>query len=141
MTTMVSLILDQNMSKSDGRYLSQPVQEYLRQQAVRLRAENKAMAEIADFLGVHRNTVSRWCQIYAELGASDKSVRQLSHRTTNLDQHPIGIAHIGHRLAPGFRRWCHERDRPCRHRLRKCRSHIIGGKTNFDPGGWIGPVS
>jgi DNA-binding CsgD family transcriptional regulator len=46
------------MSQSDGQYLSRPVQEYLRQQAIRLRAENKEIAEIANFLGVHRNTVS-----------------------------------------------------------------------------------
>jgi transposase len=66
MTIMASLVLGQNMRKSDGRYLSQPVQEHLRQQVIRLRAENKEMAEIANFLGVHRNTVSRWCHLYAE---------------------------------------------------------------------------
>jgi transposase len=61
------------MSKSDCRDLSQPVQEYLGQQAVRLWAENKEMAEIANFLGVHRNTVSRWCYLYAEKGEAGLS--------------------------------------------------------------------
>jgi transposase len=90
---MVSLILGQNMSESDGRYLSQPIQEYLRHQAVRLRAENKAMAEIANFLGVHRNTVSRWCQIYAEKGEAGLS-QSVRGRPVGNGRHLSGIEEI-----------------------------------------------
>jgi transposase len=61
------------MSENDIRHQSKAVQEYLRQQAIRLRQEHKEIAEIANFLGVHRNTVSRWCRLYAEQGVSGLS--------------------------------------------------------------------
>jgi transposase len=56
------------MSKQDGRYLSPNVQDYLRQQAMRLREQGKTFGQIADFLGVHRDTVSRWWQQYQSGG-------------------------------------------------------------------------
>lgn len=48
----------------DARYLSIEVQEYLRQQAIHLRQQGKTFLEIAEFLGVHRNTVSQWWRLY-----------------------------------------------------------------------------
>jgi DNA-binding NarL/FixJ family response regulator len=48
------------MSQTDARYLAIEVQEYLRQQAIRLCQQGKTFLEIAEFLGVHRNTVSTW---------------------------------------------------------------------------------
>jgi transposase len=56
------------MTQIDGRYLSIEVQEYLRQQAVRLRQAGKRFVDISEYLGVHRNTVSRWWQEYEEFG-------------------------------------------------------------------------
>jgi transposase-like protein len=52
------------MKQRDGRYLSPDVQEYLRQQAIRLRQRGEAFEQIASFLGIHRDTVSRWWHQY-----------------------------------------------------------------------------
>jgi len=52
------------MMHPDARYLSIEVQEYLRQQAIHLRQQGKTFLEIAEFLGVHRNTVSHWWHLY-----------------------------------------------------------------------------
>ncbi|HEY9657401.1 MAG TPA: IS630 family transposase [Allocoleopsis sp.] len=56
------------MEKQDARYLKQEVQQYLRQQAVRLHQQGKAITEIATFLGVHRNTVTDWWWQYQQYG-------------------------------------------------------------------------
>ena len=40
------------MSKPDGRHLSIETQNYLRQQAIRLRQKGKPVGEIANYLGV-----------------------------------------------------------------------------------------
>jgi transposase-like protein len=61
------------MNNQDARYLKQEVQQYLRQQAIRLRQPGKPITEIATFLGVHRNTVADWWwqyQQYREDGLS-----------------------------------------------------------------------
>lgn len=44
------------MSKKDARFLSIEVQNYLRQQAIRLRQQGKSFIAIGEDLGVHRNT-------------------------------------------------------------------------------------
>lgn len=54
------------MEKQDARYLKQEVQQYLRQQAVRLRQQGQPITEIATFLGVHRNTVADWWWQYLQ---------------------------------------------------------------------------
>lgn len=56
------------MSKSDGRRLSIETQTYLRQQSVRLRQQSKPVAEIAEYLGVSRSTVSKWWAQYKQQG-------------------------------------------------------------------------
>lgn len=56
------------MSQTDARHLTIEVQEYLRQQAIRLCQQGKTFLEIAEFLGVHRNTVSTWWHTYDQLG-------------------------------------------------------------------------
>lgn len=56
------------MNKPDARFLNPTIQNYLRQQAIRLRQQGKRFVDIADYLGVHRNTVSGWWQQYQELG-------------------------------------------------------------------------
>jgi transposase len=56
------------MKPSDARHLSIEVQEYLRQQAIHLRQQGKTFLDIAEFLGVHRNTVSHWWRLYEAEG-------------------------------------------------------------------------
>ena len=56
------------MKKLDARLLNPMTQNYLRQQAIRLREQGKRMGEIAVYLGVHRTTVSRWWQQYQQEG-------------------------------------------------------------------------
>jgi transposase len=56
------------MNKPDARFLNPTTQNYLRQQAIRLREQGKRFVDIANYLGVHRNTVSDWWQQYQEFG-------------------------------------------------------------------------
>lgn len=56
------------MNKPDARLLDPNTQDYLRQQAIRLRQQGKQFVDIASYLGVHRNTVSDWWQQYQQLG-------------------------------------------------------------------------
>lgn len=58
------------MNKPDARLLNPTTQNYLRQQAIRLREQGKPMGEIAVYLGVHRTTVSGWWQQYQQEGES-----------------------------------------------------------------------
>lgn len=57
------------MKKSDARLLNPTIQNYLRQQAIRLREQGKRFVDIAAYLGVHRNTVSDWWQQYRQEGS------------------------------------------------------------------------
>jgi transposase len=56
------------MKKPDARVLAPNTQDYLRQQAIRLRQQGKQFVDIASYLGVHRNTVSDWWQQYQDKG-------------------------------------------------------------------------
>ena len=56
------------MNKPDARLLNPSTQNYLRQQAIRLREQGKRIVDIAQYLGVHRNTVSDWWQQYQQQG-------------------------------------------------------------------------
>ena len=56
------------MNKPDARYLNPTTQDYLRQQAIRLRDQGKQVNEIATYLGVHRTTVSGWWRDYQQQG-------------------------------------------------------------------------
>lgn len=56
------------MNKPDARYLNPTTQDYLRQQAIRLRDQGKQVKEIASYLGVHRTTVSGWWRDYQQQG-------------------------------------------------------------------------
>ncbi len=58
------------MEPVDARKLAPEVQNYLRQRAIALRQEGQAIGAIATFLGVHRDTVSRWWQAYQAQGDS-----------------------------------------------------------------------
>lgn len=58
------------MEKPDARFLNPTTQNYLRQQAIRLREQGKRFVDIAAYLGVHRNTVSDWWQQYQQGGES-----------------------------------------------------------------------
>lgn len=56
------------MEKPDARHLSIETQNYLRQQAIRLREQGKLVNDISEYLGVHRNTVSEWWWEYEHFG-------------------------------------------------------------------------
>nr|MBW4468220.1 helix-turn-helix domain-containing protein [Pegethrix bostrychoides GSE-TBD4-15B] len=56
------------MENQDARDLTQAVQQYLRQQAIRLREQGKPVTEIATYLGVHRNTIADWWWQYQQYG-------------------------------------------------------------------------
>lgn len=56
------------MNKPDARLLNPTTQDYLRQQAIRLRTQGKRTGEIAMYLGVHRSTVSQWWRQYQQEG-------------------------------------------------------------------------
>lgn len=56
------------MNKPDARVIHPMTQDYLRQQAIRLREKGKQIGEIATYLGVHRTTVSGWWRQYGQEG-------------------------------------------------------------------------
>ncbi|NEQ25172.1 MAG: IS630 family transposase [Microcoleus sp. SIO2G3] len=56
------------MNHPDARLLNPSTQNYLRQQAIRLRQQGKRSSEIASFLGVHRTTVCEWWRQYQQQG-------------------------------------------------------------------------
>lgn len=56
------------MERPDARFLNPTTQNYLRQQAIRLRKQGKRFVDIAAYLGVHRNTVSDWWRQYQQMG-------------------------------------------------------------------------
>ena len=56
------------MNKPDARRLNPIIQNYLRQQAIRLREQGKRMGDHAVYLGVHRTTVSGWWRQYQQEG-------------------------------------------------------------------------
>lgn len=58
------------LEHEDARSLPAAAQEEKRKQAIRLKAKGLSCAEIADELGVHRDTVGRWCRVYAQGGAT-----------------------------------------------------------------------
>lgn len=59
------------MNKLDARLLNPATQNYLRQQAIRLRQQGERIGEIAHYLGMHRNTVSAWWQKYQQEGEAE----------------------------------------------------------------------
>ena len=76
------------MERRDGRYLNPITQDYLRQQAIRLRQQGKRFVDIAEYLGVHRNTVSEWWWQYqhygeAALNQQKRGAREGEGRTLN----------------------------------------------------------
>jgi transposase len=56
------------MDKPDARLLNPSTQDYLRQQAIRLREQGKQTGAIATYLGVHRTTVWEWWRQYQQMG-------------------------------------------------------------------------
>lgn len=64
------------MKKPDARLLNPRTQNYLRQQAIRLREQGKRMIDIAAYLGVHHNTVTGWWQDYHPQGEAGLEQQQ-----------------------------------------------------------------
>lgn len=56
------------MDKPDARHLSIETQEYLRQQAIRLRGQGKLICDISEYLGVHRSAITEWWWQYQHYG-------------------------------------------------------------------------
>lgn len=52
------------MDKIDARELTYEALELLRKQAIRLFKKGKSISEVAELLGIHRNTVGRWHKEY-----------------------------------------------------------------------------
>ena len=62
--------------KTDARKLTTEQQELLRQQAIRLRLENKTFREIGRLLNVHPDTVGRWFKRYEAGGKAALAVQK-----------------------------------------------------------------
>ncbi len=58
------------MDTPDAQHLMIETQDYLRQQAIRLRQQGKRINDISEYLGVHRNTVTDWWWQYEHHGES-----------------------------------------------------------------------
>lgn len=56
------------MKEEDARKLSPDTQQQLRRQAIRLKKQGKKNTEIAEIVGVHRNTISGWWKTYEKEG-------------------------------------------------------------------------
>ena len=79
------------MEKVDARSLRPEVQQQLRNQAIRLRRSGRKYREIAEIVGVHLGTVSKWCDIYEREGSKGIRVKKRgrkvgSHRTLTSEQ-------------------------------------------------------
>ena len=68
------------MNKPDARLLNPTTQDYLRQQAIRLREQGKRTGEIATYLGVHRTTVWEWWRQYQLLGEAAHFQQKRGHK-------------------------------------------------------------
>ncbi|MCP3867797.1 MAG: IS630 family transposase [Gammaproteobacteria bacterium] len=64
------------MDKEDARKLSPETQEQLRKQAIRLKKQGKKYVEIAEIVGVHRNTISNWWKTYEKEGPKGLKSKQ-----------------------------------------------------------------
>lgn len=63
------------MDAQDTRLLPPAIQNHLRQRALYLKEQGKSFVDIADYLGVHRNTVSDWWKDYQVHGLSTQQHR------------------------------------------------------------------
>ena len=68
------------MNHPDARSLNPTIQDYLRQQAIRLREQGKRTGEIATYLGVHRTTVWEWWRQYQQMGAAALQQQQRGNK-------------------------------------------------------------
>ena len=68
------------MQTEDARKLSQEVQEQLRKQAIRLRKRGKTYNEIAEIVGVHKNTIWKWWKRYKSGGAKELRAKKRGRR-------------------------------------------------------------
>ena len=68
------------MLEQDIRKVSIEVQEYLRRRTILMRQEGKPFSDIAEFLGVHRNTASDWWHAYQQQGDAALSQKKRGRR-------------------------------------------------------------
>lgn len=64
------------MKKPDARHLTIETQNYLRQQAIRLREAGNRVQTISEYLGVNRSTVTKWWRQYKQLGTAALSQQE-----------------------------------------------------------------
>lgn len=90
------------MDKPDARHLTIETQNYLRQQAIRLRQQGKRVNEISEYLGVHRNTVSEWWWEYEHYGETALFQQERGRQVgdgrilENWEETAIQVAMAGH---------------------------------------------
>ena len=65
------------MEREDARKLSQETQEQLRKQAIRLRKKGETYERIGEIVGVHEDTVWKWCKKYEEEGIAALKAKKL----------------------------------------------------------------
>lgn len=79
------------MEKKDARCLGREAQQQLREQAIRLRLQERTHEEIAEIVGVHKSTVCGWWKTYERGGAEalrlgKRGRKAGTHRTLNATQ-------------------------------------------------------
>ncbi|MEP0890106.1 IS630 family transposase [Leptolyngbya sp. FACHB-16] len=68
------------MNKPDARLLNPSTQNYLHQQAIRLKQQGKRNVDVVAYLDVHRNTVSEWWQQYQQVGDAALEQQPRGHK-------------------------------------------------------------
>ena len=81
------------MSKQDGRHLSIATQNYLRQQAIRLRKQGRPVGDIADYLGVNKSVIGKWWRQYNAQGEA-ALVQQKRGRQPGSGQHLSDVQQV-----------------------------------------------
>ena len=69
------------MKKIDARKRSTEVQQYIREQAIRLHLSGKNRGTIADIVGVHKTTVGEWITRYNKQGMEGLQIGQRGRRS------------------------------------------------------------
>ncbi|MCB9500698.1 MAG: IS630 family transposase [Deferribacteres bacterium] len=69
------------MKENDGRYLKLDTLHYVRKQAIKLFKQGKNRGQIAEILGVNRNSVGTWVKLYQAHGMQALKLEQPGRKT------------------------------------------------------------